>query len=200
LFTGCDFFSKTYQLDQKRFIYERDLKISHCNMARTRKAREHWDGRNDKLKKMTNLTFTKKRFICYNVSLYMCLFLWWGASLFSLLPIIFGRVKKIKVLSEKFRTYKKVSWTYVFWRNEGKDSIGKDTLPTVNLKLKTHITRTHYDIYIYIYMYIHTQIYIYIYIYMCIDSMKKHNILRICTSEDSNQKNYKLSLPSLFFV
>ena len=38
-----------------------------------KREREHCDGINNKLQKMRNLPFINKRFICYILSLYLCL-------------------------------------------------------------------------------------------------------------------------------
>jgi len=60
------------QLDNKSFIYERDVNIAFSHMVRTRNTREHSDGINDKLQKMTLLPCTNKQCICYIVSLHLC--------------------------------------------------------------------------------------------------------------------------------
>jgi hypothetical protein len=60
------------QMDHKSFVYERAVNIAFSFMKRTSKTREHSDGINDKLQNC-NLPLTNKRFICYSLSLYLCL-------------------------------------------------------------------------------------------------------------------------------
>jgi hypothetical protein len=59
------------QLYHTCLSYEGYVKIAFYYKTRTRKTREHCDGINDKLHKMTYLNLINNRFICYTVPLYL---------------------------------------------------------------------------------------------------------------------------------
>jgi len=60
------------QLYHKNFVYEIEVNIAFSFIKRTSKTTEHSDGIKEKLQNY-NLPFTNKRFVCYILSLYLCL-------------------------------------------------------------------------------------------------------------------------------
>jgi hypothetical protein len=66
-YTGCVCSCQKQQFGLQKFIYERFVNIVFSYMERTKKTKGHADGIEDILRKMTDLPFSNKRFICYNV-------------------------------------------------------------------------------------------------------------------------------------